>query len=389
MRTLQKFSGLNNVKQATELTDADLTVASNVDLDLEGLASRRAGFGQASAVHHANVWQADGFTLATRGAAGDLVNLEADTVLVAGLGHTRTWYHNLPNGRTLYSNGVSQGTVGAADAAAWGVPIPVSVGEAADVAGQLHPGLYQWALTHRRTADGRESGPVYSNASIDVTTGGILLSSLPVLAGHSTNVYLSSHNGGERWLAGNTTTDSFMFTGANSALQQRLLTTDLQPPPVGRLVSFWRGRTLVAVGNALHASRPNAWELFDLQRDFKHFSAPITLVQPVSGGIWLGTEQELSFLAGEQWDNLVRHVREPAGVVLGSGVRIPGADLRFARGRASSDAMACICDGWVMAGTSDGTLVQLSRERYRTAATEVAATFRKVGDIPQYIAVEQ
>jgi hypothetical protein len=388
MRTLKAYAGINNVAEARELTDKDLTVASNVDLDAAGRPKRRDGFAQNSALQHANVWRADGFDVATRGPAGDLVNLTADTVLVAGLGHARVHYWNLPDGGTLYSNGTAQGILTASGAAPWGVPIPATVGTALGIAGQLHAGRYQWSLTHVRTTDGAESGPLHdAAAAIDITTGGILLSGLPVLAGYRTNVYLTSHNGEERFLAGSTTVDSFMFTGKNSALQQRLLTDTLQPPPVGKHLAFWRGRALVAVGSALHASRPNSWELFDLRRDFKNFAKPITLVQPVQGGIWLGTENELSFLAGEKWDSLVRQVKVTGGVVPGSGVRVPG---RYLPDAPDGDGIVCIADGWLMAGTAAGALIPLTVGRYRTAAAEVSATFRLNGDdLPQYVAIEQ
>jgi hypothetical protein len=388
MRTLKAYAGINNVAEPRELTDKDLTVGSNVDLDAQGRPKRRDGFGQASALQHANLWRADGFDVATRGPDGDLVNLTADTVLVPALGHARVHYWNLPDGGTLYSNGTAQGILTATGAAAWGVPIPASIGTAMNVAGQLHPGRYQWSLTHARILDGLEGGPLHDAAgSIDVTTGGILFSDLPVLAGHRTNVYLTSHNGEERFLAGSTTVSGFMFTGKNSALQQRLLTDTLQPPPVGKHLAFWRGRALVAVGSALFASRTNSWHLFDLRRDFKNFAKPITLVLPVQDGIWLGTEGELSFLAGDKWDGLVRQVKASGPVVPGSGVRVPGKYLPNAP---DGDGIVCIADGWLVAGTGAGTMTPLTLGRYRTTAAEVSATFRLNGDhLPQYVAIEQ
>jgi hypothetical protein len=390
MRSMQKFTGINNVLEAAELSDAELTVGLNIDVDQAGRARRRAGYASASATRHGNVWSAAGFDLATRGAAGDLVNLDDDTVLVPALGHARVWYCNLPDGRTLYGNGTQQGIVSGAAAQAWGVPVPATLGVAADTAGDLHPGKYQWALTHVRLSDGAESGPIYSGAgAIDVALGGISFTDLPVPAGYRTNVYLTSHYGGARFFAGSSTDGTFTFTSSNAQLQRRCPTDMLQPPPLGKLHAFWRGRTLVAVGNALFASRPNAWELFDLQRDFKHFSAPITLVQPAGSGIWLGTEKELVFLAGDSWDKLARIVKAAVPVVLGSGVHVPGEWLRVGDGVGEGDCMVCIAGGYIVGGTAGGGLVPLSAGRYRTDVSEVAATFRVVNEIPQYIAVPQ
>lgn len=391
MLTLQDFSGINNVLPAEELAASDLTVASNVDIDLAGRVSRRSGFAEASALQHMNVWQADGFVLATRGVAGDLVNVTANTVLVAGLGHTRMWYCNLPDGRTLYGNGVAQGVVNAAGSAvaSWGVPIPAGVGAAVNAAGNLHPGKYQWAISHVRLADGIEGGPAYSNAYVDVTTGGVSLSGIPVPAGYRSNVYLTSQYGGARYLAGSTTTDLFSFTGGNKDLQLPCRTEFMQPAPAGKLLAFWRGRALVAVGKALFASSTHGWELFHLRRDFKHFSADITMVHPTDGGIWVGTAAELVFLAGQKWDDLVRVVKLTGRVVLGSGVPVPGEHVKLGKGRAAGDCMVCIADGWLVAGLPDGSLAPLTLDRYRTSVTEVSAAFRVVDKVPQYIAVVQ
>jgi hypothetical protein len=48
-----------------------------------------------------------------------------------------------------------------------------------------------------------------------------------------------------------------------------------------------------------------------------------------------------------------------------------------------------IAGGELVAGFADGTTKVLTADRYRTGVTEVAATFREVNGIPQYIAVPQ
>lgn len=392
MRKLQAFTGINNVLPVEEIGDSALSVGSNIDLDLVGRARRRDGFAEASDIVHRNVWKTvGGALLATRGDDGDLVNVDTDTVLLSALGHTRVWWHNLPDGRTLYANGTAQGVVNAAASgvASWGVPIPSSVGVADDAAGSLYPGDYQWAISHVRLADGIEGGPAYSTVPVAVSSGGVALTGLPVLTGYRTNVYLTSHFGGERYLAGSTTGSTFTFAGANSDLVLPCRVDFMRPAPIGKLVSFWRGRALVAVGNALFASRPNNWELFDLQRDFKQFSGAVTLVQPTDGGIWVGTDKELAFLSGDTWDKLVRIVKVAAGVVLGSGCSVPGEHITRGERRAEGDCMICVADGWLVAGLPDGTIVPLSVDRYKVTASELTATFRVVDGVPQYLAAVQ
>ena len=386
MLTFNDFAGINNVQPAEDITDKQLAVASNVDIDQAGHAQRRSGYSLVSATAHANLWQADGFVLAT--VAGDLVNVTALAVLHAGVGAARMWYCPLPDGRTLYANGTTQGIVNAAGTAVstWGVPIPASAGVAGDAAGLLHAGDYLWALTHTRLADGAEGGAIHCAGPVAISSGGVTFTGLPVLIGYRTNVYLTSHNGGERFLAGSTSGDTLTFSGKNTELQLPCRTEFARPAPAGRLVAFWRGRALVAVGNALFASRPHSWELFDIRRDFKQFSADITLVQPVADGIFVGTEQELAFLAGAQWDQLA-YVRKIQGaVVLGSGVAVPGDKIK---GGNPGEAMLCIANGLITAGFAGGGVAPLTESVYASTASEVAATFRMQGQIPQYLAIEQ
>lgn len=386
MLTFEKFTGINNVVPGHRHKQSDLAQAVNVDIGLDNEIRRRAGFTRVVEDCHKNLWQAQGFMLAT--CNGDLVRSDngVTTVLQASLGSARVWYCNLPDGRTTFSNGlvngITDGTTGGTTT--WGPPIPAGVGAATDVPGSLFPGEYQRAFTYVRLSDGLEGPPAYA-PPVTVASGGLLCTGLPTLDGHAINVYLSSHNGAELFLAGQTLGPAFSFTQANERLVLPLRTHMLEPMPVGTLTAFWRGRVLVAKGNVLFASLPHRWELCDLRRDFKQFTAPITLVQPVDGGVFVGTEHELAFLGGTTWDGLVYSRRIQGRTVLGSGVTVPGEKL----GASPVDAMVAIAGGELVAGFADGTTKVLTADRYRTGVTEVAATFREVNGIPQYIAVPQ
>jgi len=323
---------------------------------------------------------------------GDLVAIAPNgdrTTIYASLGIARVWYCNLPDGRTTFSNGSICGLTDGATATTWGVPIPTSLGAPTEVAGSLYAGDYSYLLTHVRLSDGLEGG---TNQSLPFTLGadsGVVLTGLPVLAGHKTNIYLTSHNGVGGYFAGSTTNAAFAFSGANSDLVLPCRTDNLNPAPAGVASAFWRGRALTAVGPVLYASRPNQWELFDFRRDFKQFSADITLVQPVDGGVWVGTTEELAFLAGNEFDKLSYERKVSGRTVLGSGVPVRGELLPQREGAGQGSAMICITDRVIVAGFSDGGMVRMTEGIYTTDVTEVAATFRRVDDIPQYVAVPQ
>ena len=389
MLTFKNFSGINNVLPAHRLTETELTIATNVDIGLSGELRRRQGYSEMLDTCHKNLWQADGFMLATVD-GGDLVAIAPSgtrTYVYFSLGSARVWYCNLPDGRTTWSNGLIYGITDGVTSTAWGVPVPQSIGAMASTAGSLFPGDYQYQLTYVRLADGQEGGPAYSNPM--PISGGVSLTGLPALAGHKINVYLTGANGDAAFFAGSTATSSFSYSGPNEALTLPCRTEFLQPAPAGTVTAFWRGRVLLAVGSVLYASRTNQAELFDLRRDFKQFSAPITLIQPVDGGFFVGTTKELAFLAGAEFDKLAFTPVVSGPVVLGSGVAVRGELVKRGDGLGQGSAMICIADRVLVAGFSDGGISRLTEGRFTTDVAEVAATFRMIDRIPQYIAVPQ
>ena len=389
MLTFEKFSGINNVQPEHRLGDTDLAVALDVDIGLSGELSRRSGFTAVSDLCHKNLHQAQGYMLAT--VNGDLTAIHPDgarSVVAQSLGVERVWYADLPGGRTTFSNGLINGITDGLTGQDWSVPVPAGVGMLSVMAGALHPGKYAYYLTHVRQSDGLEGPPVMAPPT-QISAGGAFLMGLPVLDGHRTNVYLSGHDGEGAYLAGSTATDAFMFGGPNNLLTLPCRTVGLSPAPVGTVSAFWRGRVLVAQGSTLWASMPHAPHLFDLRRDFKQFPSRITLVQPVDGGIYVGTDDDLIFLGGETFDQLTYTEKQLGPVVLGSGVSVPGDKIKLGDGRASGDAMVCIAGGYLVAGLGSGQAYPLTSERYKTSATEVSATFRVIDGIPQYIAVPQ
>lgn len=390
MLKLERFTGINNVQPTERLKPADLAMAKNVDIGLDREIRRRAGYAQASAVCHKNLWQARGYMLAT--CNGDLVRTDGitQTLLQASIGVARVWYCNLPDGRTAFSNGlvhgITDGTL--AGTTGWGVPIPDDLGAPSDLAGQLFPGTYRYSLTYRRQSDGLEGAPAYSEP-FEVSAGGLFLAGLPERAGYDINVYLSSHNGAAFYFAGTALGNSFTYLGKNDALTLPCRTDFLSPMPAGKLCTTWRSRVLVADGPVLLASMPHQPELVDMRRDFKQFSHNITLIQPVDGGIFVGTEAELAFLAGSEFDTLVYGQKLAGRVVLGSGALAQGELIQRGNGLGTGDCMVCIVDGLICTGFADGGVIQATQGRYKASAAEVAATFRVIDGIPQYVAVVQ
>lgn len=388
MLTFAAFTGTNNVLPEQRMGGSDLLRAENVDIGLTGEIARRSGYTQASDQCHKNLHQAGNYLLATCGSALTAIHPDGTRhVIHPALGPDRVWYCNLPDGRTTYSNGLIHGVTDGLAGVERSVPAPASLG-APDVAfGALHPGQYRYHLAHVRLAD-RLEGPAVSSGPIAIAHGGLRLDGLPELEGYAINVYLSGQDGEGAYLAGTAASGSFDFTGHNAQLVLPCRTLGAQPFPVGTITAFWRGRVLVAQGGVLWASRPAAPHLADW-RDFKALGAPITAIQPVDDGVFVGTAQDLVFLAGTAWDALTHVPTRRGPVALGSGVAAPGDCLKLGEGVGAGAAMLCIAGGEIIAGFSGGQTASLTEGRYRTAAREVSAAFREVDGAPQYLAVPQ
>lgn len=388
MLTFNNFTGINNILPEHRRKESNLVAAVNVDIGLTGELSRRGGYSEVSDSCHKNLHQAQGFMLATVGSTLTAIFPNGDRHAVhPAMGPERVWYCNLPNGMTTFSNGLIHGMTDGITGSDWSIPAPDSLGATGDTHGGLDKGSYRYHLTFVRLSDGLE-GPAISSEPIEVGLGGLRIGGLPERADYKLNVYLSGKDGEGAYLAGSTTGSEFLFAGTNSTLVLPCRTLDARPMPVGSFTAVWRGRVLVAQGNVLWASMPGAAHLCQW-RDFRQFSSPITMIAPVADGIYVGTESELVFLAGDRFDQMAYRAVAAGYVVPGSGVVAPGERVKLGDGVGRGDAVLCIVGGFIVAGFGDGQLSMLTEDRYKTTTQEVAATFRTVNGIPQYIAVPQ
>ncbi len=380
MIQLKKFTGINNISASSQLSNSELSRAENVDIHPDGSITRRGGITRSSTVGVSSLATLGGLSVGV--SQGDLVRVTPTNavVLQSGVGSARMWYTLLPDGTVMYSNGLHGGVTDGTDAWSLGVSIPPDVGVASSGT-PAFSGAYRYAITYVRDRDGAESPPAYAAPIYPV--GGIYLTGLPTRAGHSINIYLSTRDGEALFLAGNTVTGTFTFGGTDSDLMVPCRSDHLYPTPVGTLNAFWRGRVLSVQGNVLWASEPHRWGLCDMARNFKQFSHPITAVLPVNGGIYIGTESQLLFLRGDQFDKLVQEVRSDRGVLLGSGVTTDAGDI--SKEKSTGRVALMIVGGLAVAGTDDGEVIHLTKDRYLYPPGEVCAATVSVAGENRYV----
>lgn len=387
MLTFKQFTGINNVLPEHRLKGNDLLAATDVDIGLDGEIVRRGGYARVAYECHKNLWQAQGFMLATSGSALVAIHPSGDRrTIYPALGHSRVWYCNLPDGRTTFTNGLIHGITDGYSGFDRGVAPPDSLGVPDVAFGTLIPGQYRYHLTFTRLSDRVES-PAVSSEPVAVSSGGLRLDGLPTRGGHALTVYLSNPDGEGAFFAGVVDGRSIELGDPHASFAPPCRTIGAQVFPVGTVTAFWRGRVLVAQGDVLWASRPMAPHLADWQ-DFKPMGSRITAVCPVHDGIYVGTDEDLFFLNGETWDQLALVLTGMGAVVLGSGIAVPGDQIGTDEGTGSGQAMVCIAGGEIVAGFAGGRTSSMTAKRYRTDVEEVWAAFRDLPGVgPQYMAL--
>ena len=308
LEEFSSFMGLRNNVDAASLGRGDLTTALNVDVLDDLGVSRRKGFSTVLTTGvDRDIWASGSVCLGVGSNTLKLINPDYSVkTLLTGLTAERPLRDVAVGDRVFWSKGAQKGVVQDGANRSWGTDVPDLAAVAAGP-GSLLPGLYQYAVTYLRN-DGQESGAALAGTIELTTAGGIDLTAIAVSTDASVTykaIYATSVGSETLYQAGVITnaTTSFSIreprTGASP-----LLTQFLQPPPAGDHVAHQNGYLLVANGARLYPSEPYAPELFDYRKALP-FLGRITMVAPVKGGVWVGLDSQIGWIAGdtpEAWD---------------------------------------------------------------------------------------
>lgn len=388
MKTVQinALAGIRNDVSTERFTRSDLLVGKNIDVDETGKAFRRLGVHRLATGAHSSLWSENGNTFYVKNNAlfrllPDMSSVQIATGIAANVSYTHL------AGKVFLSDGIRSLVVQGDQVTAWGVEPPASTFAVQSAAGDMPAGTYGVTVVFVRR-DGYESGAP-SGQFIELGAhSAITLTNLPVSTNpHVTHkrVYLTRPNG------------ELFFEAAT--LRNDVLTTTLRalPPdalplrtqfkgaaPAGSIVGSISGQSFVASGSVLAVSDPHEPELFDLRYGFVQFGAPITMVAPVSDGVYVGTTEETVFLNGfnvSEWQ--LQRVAN-YGVVPGTLV-YPDNNQVTQKGIQNIVAMWFSQRG-VCIGASSGEMVNLTSSRFVAPSAKAGAGLFKVrGGTPQYL----
>lgn len=293
-----------------------LSVGENIDITGRGYLRRRRGqTSRLSGTAH-SIWgdgRGDGYAVL----AGDLVRLSltgaslASNVLRAGVSAVRPMsFERFPDGSVVYSN---QEVLGRILSGADGPVVTDPLGSApvyGVIAGGLAAGKYMLVVTAvGARGESASTAPVQVQVPAD---GGIRVSGLP---GTPTRIYMTGPNGEHPTLEIETSAASVDLV-THSATGIRCQTMNLASMPAGSIVRHYNSRLLVASGAFLFVSEPYYYGVCDPVRGYIPFPAPITIVQPVEGGVYVVADQTY-WLAGNLESKLSTLL--PYGAVPGTG----------------------------------------------------------------------
>jgi hypothetical protein len=375
LEEFSSFMGLRNNVDAASFGREDLVTALNVDILDDLGVSRRKGFSSAlTTAIDRSLWASGSVCLGVGSNSLKIVNPDYSTkTVLTGLTPDRPLSYTAAGDRVFWSNGVQKGVVQNGTNRSWGIDLP-GLAVATANAGTLLPGLYQFAVTYLRS-DGQESGAGLAGVMSMVSTGGIVLSSIPVSVDTSITrkaIYITSVGGEALYQAGVILNSETTFAIRELRMgASPLLTQFLRPPPAGEHIAYQNGIMLVADDARLYPSEPYAPELFDY-RKAAPFLGRITMVAPVKGGVWVGLDGQIVWLTGdtpEVWDfkekadyGVIPHTLwyADAGTV-GDGQGIGEAAAFFASKRG-----LCV-------GMPGGRLVNLTEARFAYPVMDVGA----------------
>lgn len=338
---------------------AQLRLAENVDLDRFGYPRRRQGRTKRLTLTDGRALAAFGDTLLL--VDGDTLfrvepNGWSKTTLATGLPTEQPVIWAGHGGSIWWACGEARGSLRNGAPFVWGLPTPTIL-SATPTAGGLAPGRYLVTATIER--DGLESG-AQQPVLVDLPDGGGIALNLTHATADAISLYCTdpdgkvpyfaaSHDPGDAYtLDSLPTTDPCEFIGCH-------------PPPVGQALVGYGGRLLIAADNILYWSLPLAYHHWRTGLDLQSFPGRITLLAPLDGGFYVGTEREVVFLPGDDPENWSPRTVDTRPALEGASIQIDGRKLPEINYPGTVQVWATT-DG-LAAGLPDGTVRHLTDGR--------------------------
>jgi hypothetical protein len=157
----------------------------------------------------------------------------------------------------------------------------------------------------------------------------------------------------------------------------------LGPAPFATALTWFNGRIYLAGQRTLWATELFLYDYVDKTKGYRHFEEDITALGMVEDGIYVGTAAKLYFLSGAFDEKQERTIREDAGVVPGSMITVPSAEIDPEARRfpdipyRNARCMVCLTTEGIVLGMPGGQTFRMTHDRFLFPnATRSATLFR-------------
>lgn len=365
MRTIRLgpwAAGMDNVTPEPR-KPGSLTDAVNVDFDREGNALRRPGPVSLATGDVHSLGNAGGQAFCMIGSQLCRISWPWATEVIGDMPTADPASYTTFDGRAVIANRsaivtvLDDGTV--ADLAPPNAPtFTLSAG----AAGGLDAGRYGVAISTQSPRGEGPLGPILF-AAVDAG-GGITISGLSVPAGGTgLTIYRTGANGDVLYAAASVPASMSQFLLGSGQLGRDCPVRHTRQMPPGDIVRSWRGRIVTAAGKHLRFSLPMRPGLTDLRYGWVTMPNRITMVEPVEGGLWVGTTAGVHWLPGNAPEEL-RIVRTTAlPPVPGASMVVQTDSLPDALGLGALPVAVWLSASGFCIGGPDGRLIQPQSKR--------------------------
>lgn len=337
---------------------------NNFDVTDAGCLSARAGTRLvASGAWSSPVVHPSGkFMLAVRD--GALVRIESGGAVFSLVAVAGPVAHAILDGTIYWSDGVSVGRIlDDGTAAPWGLVAPPQAMCEATTTGGLSAGDYQVTITGIHPA-GIESGAP-DPVSVTVPEGGGIRVYAPAAVGVSFGVYISPSFGESvelRWVGELAPSASAVFGPLDS--RGRLDSLGARRPPAGSALAAYRGRVWIASGSTVWVTSEQSPHRAYPARGYFRFESDVTMLGATEDGIYVGLQDRVYFLMGQDPTQMTRRVVDTTGVVVGGGQSAWIDSFSAAGQPLYAQCVWADTDGALCVGKPSGQIFRPTAERF-------------------------
>lgn len=359
------MAGIDHVSPDTQLPKGAVRDAVNGDFNRAGEFSRRHGYSlvlASSGLHSLWTSPATGYTYCGQGDALCSVRESSPGSLavtaITSLGSMAPISFCDHDGQVLFANSGTCGRLLNDIASRLAPSAPTVHAVTATSAGGLDAGRYGICLTSMSAEGESETTAVQF---VDVAQGGGI--ALTLAAGQDAKLlYRTAPNGDQLYLAATIPAALTAFTVGTGQLGRLVETQHLAPMPPGQIIRTWNGRIYVARGSSVYFSEPMRG-LHSPRHGFIQFADHVTLLEPVDGGLFVGTAAGIVFLQGSRPGDMQLKQTGALAPFEGSGQTVPASVFGGDIGKSGQMAAIWLSSNGFVIGTASGQVVEAQSER--------------------------